>query len=146
MFLDERKNFDEQFEHLQRNFDQIFLDFQENFSKKTSNNERKNEQLHYFIKRTEDFENSFRDLTQIQRALTKKSHRIDLQRFNQLKINIKHFQSQCENELERHQRLVHQEKEFLQLEKQFQVQLDTIEEQLESFSNLQDKTFFYQVR
>lgn len=104
---------------------------------------RRLEEVKHLLQRLVENEEHFKELTRLQRLLTSKGHRVDVCRASELNINLKHLEGQLQTELERLERVQQTEKDFHQLEKEFETLLKIATEQLSSQSN--ERGIIYQV-
>ena len=92
------------------------------------------DQVKHLLHRLGENEEHFHELTRLQRLLTSKGHRIDVQRVSELNINVKHLQGQLLTELQRLERVQQIEKDFQQVEKEFDSRMKIVQEQISSSS------------
>jgi hypothetical protein len=102
------------------------------------------EEVKHLLQRLVENDEHFKELTRLQRLFTSKGHRIDVRRASELNINVKHLEGQLQTELERLERAQQTERDFHQLEKEFDAHLKIVTEQISSQSN-DDKGIIYQV-
>jgi hypothetical protein len=88
---------------------------------------------------------NFKELIRMQRLLTSKGHRIDFRNGNELSTNLKNFDEQIHNEIERIERIIQTESDFHHLENELDSYLQVSSEQLKSSQHHQDKGIIYQV-
>ena len=108
-------------------------------------NEERLEQLKQLLKHLDETTNYFKELTRIQRLLTSKGHRIDFRTAGELNANLKNFDGEIYNEIERIEKILQIEDDFHRLENELDSILETSSEQLESSEHHQDKGIIYQV-
>ena len=108
--------------------------------------DRRAENYKQLLRHLDETNNSFKELTRIQRLLTSKGHRIDFRLGNELNTNLKNFDESIHNEIERIERLIQTENEFHLLENELDASLQICTDQLKSSQHQQDKGIIYQVR
>ncbi|UJR08743.1 hypothetical protein I4U23_013000 [Adineta vaga] len=145
----ERSEFDQQLEHVQELFQQLQTEFnrlkhQSPLDSNYPSTERRLEQYKQLLKHLDETNNSFKELTRLQRLLTSKGHRIDFRHGNELNTNLKNFDELIHNEIERIERVIHTENEFHLLENELDACLQMSAEQLKSSQHHQDRGIIYQ--
>lgn len=97
------------------------------------------------LKRLDQLNNAGKELTRNQRLLTSKGHRIDQRPGGDLTINLKNLEGQMHHEIERVQRNIQAENDFRQLEKDFENELRSSNEQFRLVQEQSgDKTLGFQ--
>ena len=78
------------------------------------------EQFKQLLKRLDEINNNFKELTRLQRLLTSKGHRIDFRTGGELNTNLKNLEGQIHNEIEKTERALQTENDFRHLEKELE--------------------------
>ncbi len=147
---DERNQFDQQNECVQELYQHLENEFteQKHLSPNDSNypsNDRRLEEYKQLLNHLDETNTNFKELIRMQRLLTSKGHRIDFRNGNELSTNLKNFDEQIHNEIERIERIIQTESDFHHLEKELDSYLQVSSEQLKSSQHHQDKGIIYQV-
>ncbi|CAF1053347.1 unnamed protein product [Adineta ricciae] len=145
----ERNEFSQQLEHVQELYQQLQTEFnrlkhQSPIDGNCPPSDRRAENYKQLLRHLDETNNSFKELTRIQRLLTSKGHRIDFRLGNELNTNLKNFDESIHNEIERIERLIQTENEFHLLENELDASLQMCTDQLKSSQNQQDKGIIYQ--
>lgn len=119
--LDHRIQCDEMTKSIEHLSKQLHLDFDQwkQDDSTSSSLTRRIESLKQFIQRCEQIEDHLKELIRTQRTLTSQGHRLDLRPASEMNMNVQHLQSQCQTEFERLERICQSERDFHQLEKDF---------------------------